>query len=321
MARPLAGLLQLAVLLAWPAAGSPEPGCPAPPPLTLLPSEGIPTQFELRTNCPAEYKACIDSPPCGRAIDEMDAYVPERSPEFFNDLIRCFQHSSAGQDKRVVQIRHQDTVRRVATDIACDACQLLVEDMWMMLMQCRGHPIKDGTCDVDAVSPEGMRKDPEQGVDAALRGMIAHMCGDPGTVGWRHIGDNYDIHNCSKLDTAAATAACTKSERSGGYVIERDGTGPKDDKQNAGHGGVYSIICRDYIAPNDIDIVEAFGGQYPDPTLLDNGPATGAARKSVGLQGCEEVCSANRKKKKPKKTKKKKAKKKHSSVPDFGRIV
>ena len=55
-------------------------------------------------------------------------------------------------------------------------------------------------------------------------------------------------------------------------------------------------------------IIEAFGGQFPDPTLAD-GPVDDVARKGVALQGC----TAKRKKKsKSGKPKKKKKKKKHT---------
>ena len=35
------------------------------------------------------------------------------------------------------------------------------------------------------------------------------------------------------------------------------------------HVGVYSLLCQDQIVPNDLDIIDAFGGNFPDPKLAD----------------------------------------------------
>ena len=272
MAQPLGRLL--ALLLAWRSRGPDAADAAAALAGQAPPSLRIPTEVELRKNCPVEYKACVGSAPCGQAIhdpremevlllDEIDSMPRAQSPRALARVLQRFDPLFPAQqrwaDKRDAQIRHQDTVRRVATEIACDACQLLVEDMWTLLMRCGGSPISanDGSC---AHGPPGGNP---QGVEAGARKMMSYMCGNvhpyKSVVGWL---DNYFIHNCSKPDTAA----CTKSERSDGHLIERDGTGTgrnkQDEKEAGGHAGVYSTLCRDYIAPHDIDIIEAFGGEF-----------------------------------------------------------
>lgn len=72
------------------------------------------------------------------------------------------------------------------------------------------------------------------------------------------------------------------------------------------HVGVYSLLCQDHIVPNDIDIIDAFGGTFPDPALAE--PAQDAkmlkVRGKVAQVGCEMVCTDSRGSKKQKKKKK-----------------
>ena len=74
------------------------------------------------------------------------------------------------------------------------------------------------------------------------------------------------------------------------------------------HVGVYSLLCQDHIVPNDIDIIDAFGGTFPDPALAE--PAQDAkmlkARGKVAQVGCEMVCTDSGGSKKQKKKKKNK---------------
>ena len=84
------------------------------------------------------------------------------------------------------------------------------------------------------------------------------------------------------------------------------------------HVGVYSILCQDHIVPNDIDIIDAFGGSFPDPKLAEPGQDArmAAVRSSIVRAGCEVMCtgegSSKRKKKKTNTPKKKGKKGKHS---------
>ena len=80
------------------------------------------------------------------------------------------------------------------------------------------------------------------------------------------------------------------------------------------HVGVYSILCQDHIVPNDIDILDAFGGNFPDPKLAEpaQDEAMATVRKKVAHHGCTMVCNdeGDSKKRKKKKTQKNKGKKK-----------
>jgi hypothetical protein len=80
--------------------------------------------------------------------------------------------------------------------------------------------------------------------------------------------------------------------------------------------GVYSLLCQDHIVPNDIDIIDAFGSTFPDPSLAEpsQDAKMAAMRGNVARTGCEMVCKEEGvKKKKKKKTTKKKAKKSKQS--------
>lgn len=77
---------------------------------------------------------------------------------------------------------------------------------------------------------------------------------------------------------------------------------------------MYSILCQDHIAPNDIDIIDAFEGSFPDPKLAEPSEDGNMAivRKTVADRGCAMVCNdeVQSKKRKKKKTQKKNGKKK-----------
>ena len=73
------------------------------------------------------------------------------------------------------------------------------------------------------------------------------------------------------------------------------------------HVGVYSLLCQDHIVPNDIDIIDAFGGSFPDPKLAE--PTQDArmadVRSSIVQAGCEMICTEEAGSKKTKKKNKK----------------
>lgn len=71
------------------------------------------------------------------------------------------------------------------------------------------------------------------------------------------------------------------------------------------HVGVYSLLCQDHIVPNDIDIIDAFGSNFPDPSLAEpsQDAKMAATRGKVARAGCEMMCKEEGSKKKKKKTK------------------
>lgn len=194
-----------------------------PPSRAFMPQHGIPTPKELHEACPEQYKACTHHEPCAQALDAADSHIPGTPPEFFKELIGCFQASPVGQTRRLAQQRHRDTLRRVVSDVQCDACTLVVEDLWSMLLH---RP-----------APEAGQK--QKSLDATLSTMLKNMCGDPannedpgeGIARWVGM---YNIHNCSEalaLDHATdAGVACAGTEKgkekTEGYLIARE-AGPE----------------------------------------------------------------------------------------------
>lgn len=188
-----------------------------------MPEHGIPTPSELYEVCPEEYKNCLDHEPCAQTLDTADSHIPAVPPQFFKELIGCFQASPIGSTRRNAQQQHRDELRRVAREVKCDACTFVVEDLWSMLLH---RP-----------APEPGKK--QRSLEATLSIMLKNLCGDPanhedpgeGIARWVGM---YNIHNCSEAmaldhstDAGIACAGQVKGkEKTAGFLIERE-AGPE----------------------------------------------------------------------------------------------
>lgn len=168
----------------------------------------------------SRYKACTDHEPCARALDTMDSHIPAAPPQYFKELIGCFQASPVGSTRRLAQQQHRDELRRVVSEVKCDACTLVVEDLWSMLLH---RP-----------EPEPGKK--QRGVGATLSTMLKNLCGDPanhedpGGQGIARWVGMYNIHNCSEAmaldhptDAGVACAGKEKgNQKTEGFLITRE---------------------------------------------------------------------------------------------------
>ena len=75
----------------------------------------------------SRYKACTDHEPCAQALDRADSHIPAVPPQFFKELIGCFQASAVGSTRRLAQQQHRDELQRVVSEVKCDACTFVVE--------------------------------------------------------------------------------------------------------------------------------------------------------------------------------------------------
>ena len=211
-ARPLS----VAVVFLWLSSAESE----GPPSRAYVPQHGIPTPQELYDACPDEYKACTHYEPCAQALDTASSHIPAAPPQYFKELIGCFQASPVGSRRRLAQQQHRDELRRVVSEVKCDACKLVVEDLWSMLLH---RP-----------EPEPGKK--QRGVDATLSTMLKNLCGDPANLedpsgdGLTRWVGMYNIHNCSEAmglehptDSGVACAGKEKGkQKTDGFLITRE---------------------------------------------------------------------------------------------------
>lgn len=205
-------------------------------------------------------------------------------------------------------------VRQAALELQCDACLLVLEDLWTLLLH------QPDTADGEA----------PLSYEYSLIEKVQKMCGDPynregprGNVA-RWVG-LHNIYNCTKdgSGTAIDEDECQAKRIDKGYHIERED--PVDDvvaqhvdavmtrakdPDRAWHVGVYSMLCQVHLAPALPEIAGAFEahGGNPAAKWKDAAKRSDAqkARERVAASACELMC-ADKQRAKPKRKSKKKA--------------
>ena len=116
----------LALLIGLSAAGTPS--------LAREDDTGLapPTEQELAAVCPDETAACLAHPACAPHIGA--AQPPDKPPPGFLELILCFQRSGVGMARRGELREERRANTEVAGEIKCEACTLVVEDLYSMLL-------------------------------------------------------------------------------------------------------------------------------------------------------------------------------------------
>jgi hypothetical protein len=220
------------------------------------------------------------------------------------DLAVC---AATGWLTSVCARRDATAVRKAFSELQCDACLLVLEDLWHLLLH----------------EPDPPAGEEPKMFEYSVIEKVHKMCGDPynrdgprGNVA-RWVG-LHNIYNCTKDETGAANdgEACSGRENGKAFWMEREEhlddvvarhadavmTRAKDSDR-AWHVGVYSMLCQKHLAPALPEIVEAFAGNggRPSATLKDPKKRSSAekAQQRVGATACELMCpdEARRKRK------------------------
>ena len=145
-----------------------------------------PTSAELTAACPAEMETCLAAPKCATFVNDFQDtdraaaanLVGADPPSEALTLLGCWKTTAAGDARRGRITDQMDRTRQVASDVKCNYCKMVVDDVWSMLRH----------------RPESDKKDQHSLEDTVLE-ILANMCDERSSWSAQALG-MFDLQLC-----------------------------------------------------------------------------------------------------------------------------
>ena len=238
------------------------------------------TELLIRQVCPGLYKECVKDDRCHAEFVESlqrDARQNPQQSDAMTALVRCFADAHAhGQLEDPVVSDQMAFVSKVVHDIACDACGLVVEDLWSQILR------DWGTIDSSGRAGRG-HETRQKGAPRVARESLEALCTVPSPA-HEAMATFYDVLSCrgSGYPERHAAGVCTAQGQR--WWITRMGSrlanlskGADVAHHGQSHGAqrewqlaAYNLLCVERLQPAVVDISEAIYAQFqPQSTQHD----------------------------------------------------